>query len=62
MAVGTVILPAILEPGKAAEATLKVSAPAKAGQYLLLLDVVVPGQGSMSASGAEPALVRVDVR
>ena len=62
MAVGSIRLPTVLRPGKAAEAELKLTAPAKPGQYLLLLDVVVPGKGSLSASGAEPALIRVDVR
>jgi hypothetical protein len=62
MAVGSVLLPSILAPGESAEATLKVTAPGKAGRYLLLLDVVVPGKGSLTAAGAEPALVRVDVR
>jgi hypothetical protein len=31
------------------------------GEYLLVLDIVTPDQGSVAASGAEPTLIRVHV-
>jgi hypothetical protein len=49
-----------VEPGAVERVSLQLTAPA-AGQYLLVLDVVVPGSGSLSAGGVEPAIVRVTV-
>jgi hypothetical protein len=37
------------------------AAPTAAGDYLLRLDTVVPGLGSLAAKGSDPALVRVTV-
>ena len=54
-------LPIGLKPGKSADATLSLKAPTKAGQYLLVLDVVDPDRGSLVASGADPTVVRVTV-
>ena len=54
-------LPAGLEPGATAVATLELSAPATPGTYLLLVDIVVPDTGSLAAAGVEPAIVRVTV-
>jgi hypothetical protein len=54
-------LPIGLAPGKSANATLGLTAPNAAGQYLLLLDVVTPERGSLLASGADPTVIRVTV-
>ena len=54
-------LPIALKPGKSAEASLILTAPNAAGQYLLLLDVVTPERGSLLASGVEASVVRVTV-
>lgn len=51
----------VAEPGGEVSATLRLQAPAP-GQYLLVLDVVSPGHGSLSALGSQPALVRVTVQ
>ena len=49
------------QPGGAAETVLQLTAPATPGNYLLLLDVVSPVKGAMSALGTAPAIVRVTV-
>jgi hypothetical protein len=54
-------LPIALAPGKSSDAWLYLTTPDKAGDYLLVLDVVDPGAGSLVASGAAPTLVRVTV-
>jgi hypothetical protein len=54
-------LGAILAPGKSAVATLALTAPTAAGQYLLLLDVLTPERGSLLATGGDPTIVRVTV-
>ena len=54
-------LAAILAPGKSAIATLALTAPTAAGQYLLLLDVMTPERGSLLATGGDPTIVRVTV-
>ena len=51
----------VLTRGKSAVATLALTAPTAAGQYLLLLDVVTPEHGSLLASGVDPTIVRVAV-
>ena len=51
-----------LEPGASVTAILGVVAPARPGDYLLVLDVVVPGHGSLAAKGVDPQLVRVTVQ
>jgi hypothetical protein len=50
-----------LAPGKSADATIELTAPAAAGDYLLLLDIVTPEHGSLAAAGGNPTLVRVTV-
>ncbi len=54
-------LPAGLKPGQTVEATLGLTVPTVPGQYLLLLDIVSPDDGSLVATGAAPTLVRVTV-
>lgn len=54
-------LPADLGPLGVARVVLAGTAPAAAGEYLLMLDVVVPGLGSLASAGVPPALVRVTV-
>jgi hypothetical protein len=54
-------LPAGLHPLATARISLTTLAPRAPGNYLLLLDVVTPAEGSLAALGIEPALVRVTV-
>ncbi len=54
-------LPIGLAPGATAEATLEVTAPTAPGDYLLVLDVVTPDEGSLIATGVSPTLVRITV-
>jgi hypothetical protein len=54
-------LPAGLQPRKIAHPTLRLFAPSVAGEYLLVLDIVTPESGSLTASGVEPAIIRVTV-
>jgi hypothetical protein len=63
-AAGTVavtILPAGLVPGASADVDFQMTAPAVAGEYLLVLDVVDPRTGSLAATGVPPGIVRVTV-
>jgi hypothetical protein len=57
----TSLLPAGLAPRGSATALLGLTAPKVPGEYLLLIDVVVPGTGSLAVAGVPPALVRVSV-
>jgi hypothetical protein len=41
--------------------TVRLVAPSQPGDYLLVLDVVVPGHGSMASNGVDPQLVRITV-
>ena len=54
-------LPVGLAPGKSADAWLDLITPDAAGDYLLVLDIISPDDGSLIASGANPTLVRVTV-
>jgi hypothetical protein len=54
-------LPSALKPGKTVDATLGLAVPATPGQYLLILDVVTPGNGSLASIGVPPTIVRVTV-
>ena len=54
-------LPIGLEPGATADVALALTVPATPGEYLLLLDIVTPADGSLIASGADPTLVRITV-
>ena len=57
----TSLLPAALAPRGSATTSLALTAPKVPGEYLLLIDVVVPGTGSLAVAGVPPALVRVSV-
>jgi hypothetical protein len=54
-------LPSGLATGATHRFELTGTAPMEAGDYLLLLDVFVPGRGSMTAAGGEPLIIRVTV-
>ncbi len=54
-------LPAGLEPRVTVDATLELSVPERPGDYLLVLDVLTPEHGSLTAAGVEPTIVRVTV-
>ena len=56
-----VLAPEAATPGGATTVRLGLTAPVEPGEYLLLLDVVSPSQGSLLAHGGVPALVRVSV-
>lgn len=60
-AAAVTVLPAGLAPGGSADVDVQMSAPAAAGEYLLVLDVVDPVTGSMAATGVPPGIVRVTV-
>jgi hypothetical protein len=55
------LLPPGLAPRSTAVATLALTAPTSPGEYLLLIDVFLPGTGSLAIAGVPPALVRVSV-
>lgn len=48
--------------GGEALVTLRLVTPQSAGSYLLLLDVVSPEHGALTAAGGNPAIVRVSVQ
>ena len=50
-----------LRPGDTTRVVVNAAAPARPGDYLLMLDVVAPDIGSLAAKGVPPALVRVTV-
>ncbi len=54
-------LPAGLRPGAVISTELAVFAPTVAGEYLLVLDIVTPEAGSLTAKGVEPTIIRVTV-
>ncbi len=51
----------VAAPAGVATALVAIVAPATPGSYLLVLDVVSPTHGPISALGSEPAIVRVTV-
>jgi hypothetical protein len=55
------LLPPGLAPRHAATAVLRLPAPGAPGEYLVLIDVLVPNLGSLAIAGVPPALVRVSV-
>ena len=59
--VSTVLDTANAAPGGDAMVDLNLLAPAIPGDYLLLVDVISPAHGALSAAGTEPALIRVSV-
>jgi hypothetical protein len=56
-----VALPGIVPSGSTANVEARLTAPDVAGDYLLLLDVLLPGNRSLAAEGVPPAFVRVTV-
>jgi hypothetical protein len=50
---------AVIDPGENRILVVPVTAPAEPGEYLLVLDLDVPGFGPLAARGVAPALVRV---
>lgn len=58
---GTAVLPAALAPGATAHSVFRLTAPKAPGDYLVLIDVLVPRTGSLALSGVSPAIVRVTV-
>ena len=54
-------LPAGFEPRSIATPELRLFAPTVPGEYLLLLDVLTPEAGSLTARGVEPGIIRVTV-
>lgn len=57
----TVLDLSVSAPGGSGEVLLAAVAPAEPGEYLLLLDVVSPDRGPLSAFGNEPAIVRATI-
>lgn len=55
------VLPAGMQPGAIVGADLQVFAPTVPEDYLLILDVVAPEIGSLTAQGVEPTIIRVHV-
>jgi len=59
--VSTVLDSANAAPGGDAMVDINVVGPAVPGDYLLLVDVISPAHGALSAMGTQPALIRVSV-
>ena len=59
--VSSAALPAGFKPRSIATPELRLFAPSVPGEYLLLLDVVTPEAGSLTARGVEPGIIRVTV-
>ena len=57
----TSLLEPAIAPRQSAIVTLELTAPTTPGDYLVMIDTVVPGTGSLAAAGVPPALVRVSV-
>ena len=51
----------VAEPGGVANVLVPLTAPATPGSYLVLLDVLSPSRGPLSAMGSAPAIIRVTV-
>jgi hypothetical protein len=58
---GRALLPAALAPGASSTAVFNLTAPEKPGSYLVLIDVIIPGAGSLALAGVPPAIVRVTI-
>jgi hypothetical protein len=54
-------LPAGVAPRAVVKADLLVFAPSAPGDYLLVLDILTPEVGSLSAQGVDPTIIRVHV-
>ena len=50
-----------LQPSETSETAMGLDVPTVPGDYLLILDVVTPEQGSLAAAGVDPTIVRVKV-
>jgi hypothetical protein len=55
-------LPAGFDTGSVATPNLRLFAPSVPGDYLLILDILTPEAGSLTARGVEPPIIRVTVR
>jgi len=51
----------VAEPGGVSSVLVELTAPATPGSYLVLLDVLSPSRGPLSALGSAPAIIRVTV-
>jgi hypothetical protein len=56
------LLPVDVEPGDNVTAQLPLNVPTVPGPYLVVLDVVTPQSGSLTATGWGPTLIRVNVQ
>lgn len=54
-------LPAGLEAGVVVPQAVELAVPTVPGEYLVFLDIQVPGKGSLVANGLEPTVIRVTV-
>jgi hypothetical protein len=59
--VTAVELPAGFDTGSVATPKLRLFAPSVPGDYLLILDILTPEAGSLTARGVEPPIIRVTV-
>ena len=60
--VTAVDLPEGFDTGSVATPNLRLFAPSVPGDYLLILDILTPEAGSLTARGVEPPIIRVTVR
>lgn len=51
----------VAKPGGVSSVLVELTAPATPGSYLVLLDVLSPSRGPLSALGSAPAIIRVTV-
>ena len=58
---GTSVLPAGVTAGASMAVDFVLTTPKTAGDYLLLLDVITPDDGSLAGAGVPPGIVRVTV-
>jgi hypothetical protein len=58
---GRALLPAGLAPGASSSVVFSLVAPDRAGEYLLLIDVISPRSGSLAGAGVPPGIVRVTI-
>jgi hypothetical protein len=54
-------LPAGMAPRAVEKVSLLVFAPSTPGDYLLVLDILTPEVGALSAQGVDPTIIRVHV-
>ena len=60
-AVSVLLDKAVSEPGGMTSVPVRLTAPTTPGSYLVLLDVLSPSRGPLSALGNAPAIIRVTV-